>query len=77
MSGRITHPSFWMVVNINGSSKLHPPVVKHSSYEHAEHEAQRMAEANKGQQFVVLCSIRGWVVREPVPVLETVEVFYT
>lgn len=41
---------FWMVLNPSNRQ----PVVQHETKGAAEHEAERLARANPGQEFVVL-----------------------
>lgn len=47
-----TEPLFWCVWRDGGGS----PTVKHEYYSRARNEAQRLARANPGERFVVLCA---------------------
>jgi len=50
---------FWMAWRVGGL----PPKFKHSSYELADAEAQRLAREHVGSEFVVLESVRSHQVR--------------
>lgn len=43
---------FWMVWNPHG----HAPTMKHQDERSAQYEAERLARANRGQTFFVLCA---------------------
>ncbi len=50
-------PQFWCVWREGGGS----PTVQQPSFEKAKREAQRLARANPGQQFVVLAAAIAFV----------------
>lgn len=55
-----TEPLFWCVWADGGGT----PTVKHSGYEDARREAQRLARNNPGQRFVVLAAAVAFVKRD-------------
>ena len=47
----MSKPKFWMVVGLG------TPTVRHTSWESAKQEAERLARMNPGQSFTVMSSI--------------------
>ncbi|MEM7213290.1 MAG: hypothetical protein AAF479_15625 [Pseudomonadota bacterium] len=52
---------FWMVWNPNGRA----PTYCHPTRDSANREAERLAEENPGQQFIILKAVGGFEVQRP------------
>lgn len=54
--------TFWFVWNTNGRA----PAFKHETAESAKTEAQRLARAHRGEEFIILQAVGGAVLKDPV-----------